>query len=492
MDFNPLQPSGNEDLLATLGLHPAQMAAAHAISNGIIEPGDVLAAHAEQPATSPEANPKPLIASPSAGPSLPPIGSTADLENRAMQPHELGPKVPSKLDTDTQELQRLQTTGPGVAQIHSKPARILARIADAAVGSLFPGVAVNIPGTTAHHGAMIQNAERAIAGDQLAEKEQATNEETAARTRELNAEAEAKLNPQAKPKEENWAEFPNFTDADGTPLIREQNSGQVVRANDKKPPTGFKPIDKSQKPDSIDQQYTEALFGGDIAKAERLLQIKRDLAKAGQAPEREPHQLGVVNGRVVELRPGMEVPAGTQTLTGELKGPTADEQRRADLATNMDENLNQLEDILKRRPDLFGPVAGRITGIKGMIGTGDADVAALKTIEEQMGMAMVGAHAMRNAQHVETAANALVNALHNKPEAIEGAISAARKSLNTFKQDVERKTGGGKPAENTTEKKAGFSVPADAPPAPKEDGHKLKANGKVLAVSKGGQWVAPQ
>ena len=36
-----------------------------------------------------------------------------------------------------------------------------------------------------------------------------------------------------------------------------------------------------------------------------------------------------------------------------------------------------------------------------------------------------------------------------------------------------------------------FQVPAGAPTAPKEDGHKLKMNGQVVAVSKGGQWVAP-
>ena len=51
----------------------------------------------------------------------------------------------------------------------------------------------------------------------------------------------------------------------------------------------------------------------------------------------------------------------------------------------------------------------------------------------------------------------------------------------------------GAPAEQKTsseEKK--FEVPADAPAAPKQDGHKLKANGNVIAISKGGKWVAPQ
>ena len=38
---------------------------------------------------------------------------------------------------------------------------------------------------------------------------------------------------------------------------------------------------------------------------------------------------------------------------------------------------------------------------------------------------------------------------------------------------------------------AAFKPPADAPPAPKEDGHLLKKGGQVIAVSKGGQWAAP-
>jgi hypothetical protein len=36
-----------------------------------------------------------------------------------------------------------------------------------------------------------------------------------------------------------------------------------------------------------------------------------------------------------------------------------------------------------------------------------------------------------------------------------------------------------------------WAVPADAPPAPKQDGKVLKADGKVIAVSKGGQWTKP-
>lgn len=127
--------------------------------------------------------------------------------------------------------------------------------------------------------------------------------------------------------------------------------------------------------------------------------------------------------------------------------PTADEQRRADLARNMNENLDQLDEIATRRPDLFGPAAGRMTQLRQTVGTSDPDVAKLKAIREYLGMASVGAHAMRNAQHVGTAADAVMNGFTNSPAAIKAAIGEARKSTGTFMADEKRRgnkaTGGG-------------------------------------------------
>lgn len=132
---------------------------------------------------------------------------------------------------------------------------------------------------------------------------------------------------------------------------------------------------------------------------------------------------------------------------------TPDEQRRADLAGNLEENLTNLEDIARRRPELFGPLQGRLTGAKQTIGSSDPDVAALKVIEEQTGLAMVGAHAMRNAQHAEKAAQSITGANHTPASALlapNGPIAKARQSLATFKADAGRRrkaiTGEGEPA----------------------------------------------
>lgn len=141
------------------------------------------------------------------------------------------------------------------------------------------------------------------------------------------------------------------------------------------------------------------------------------------------------------------------TKTGETKEapanlarkPNAEEQKRGDLAQNVNENLDTLEEIVNRRPDLFGPVAGRITKGKEMIGTGDADVGTLKTIEDNLGMAMQSAHGMRSAQHVETSAQSVLNGFKNEPAALLASIKAARNSVGTFQKNVQDTNDAGHP-----------------------------------------------
>jgi hypothetical protein len=119
--------------------------------------------------------------------------------------------------------------------------------------------------------------------------------------------------------------------------------------------------------------------------------------------------------------------------------PTADEKRRADLSENMNENLDQLEEIAKRRPDLFGSHgAGLITSIRGAVGTSDPDIAALKAIHEYLGLASLGAHSMRSAAQVGRAADAVMSGYRNSPQAMIHAIDIARHSIATFQADTER------------------------------------------------------
>lgn len=146
-------------------------------------------------------------------------------------------------------------------------------------------------------------------------------------------------------------------------------------------------------------------------------------------------QLQIANGYKAQASALANLAA--QEKVAQLNKPTVAEQNRADLANNMTENLNQLESIIQRRPDLLGPVAGRMTALRGAVGTSDPDVAQLKDIKEFLGQAALGAHSMRNAGHIETAANSIINGLHNSPDATMQAIKAARNSLSTFQGDID-------------------------------------------------------
>lgn len=235
---------------------------------------------------------------------------------------------------------------------------------------------------------------------------------------------------------------------------------------------------KPERPDTPEQQF----YDSPEEKGKTQTQKTQDWAKASQRPEqpqRPQQQLAVVDGKVVELKPGMAVPEGTESLSGDLKGskPTADEQRRADLSENLNENLQALEEIVKRKPGLFGPLHGRLTSLKATIGTSDPDIAALETIKHQIGMAQISAHGMRSAHGIAAAADSILNSFNNSPEAVQGAIDAARNSVQTFQHDVDRNKPGAK-----GEAQAGPKTEDLKPPKEADQGMKWQhrtANGKT-------------
>lgn len=168
----------------------------------------------------------------------------------------------------------------------------------------------------------------------------------------------------------------------------------------------------------------------------------------------------------------------TENAPGNLaRKPNAEEQKRADLATNVNENLDKLEDIASRRPDLFGPVAGRMTKMREAVGTDDPDVATLKTLEDNLGMAMQSAHGMRSAQHVETSAQSVLNGFKNSPQALKAAIKAARASVGTFQNNVKDTNDAGKPQ-------------AESSVVPSGADNEVYVGGKLVGHTVGGRYVA--
>lgn len=112
--------------------------------------------------------------------------------------------------------------------------------------------------------------------------------------------------------------------------------------------------------------------------------------------------------------------------------PTADEDRRADLAKSLEDIGGEVKEIAARRPELFGPIAGRATGLRTLIGTDDADIASLQADKEALGQIMLGAHSMRSATHIGVAANSVINSFHNTADAVGAAVDTAVHNANTM------------------------------------------------------------
>jgi hypothetical protein len=189
------------------------------------------------------------------------LGSTSDLESRGVASHIAPAPIakPSALETrtarDQAELNRKESTGSGISQIKNPLARGTLRGLETIGSIIAPRTTSMIPGTELHHDRLVAQDRSKIGEDELDAQREATiaktgaeTEETQSRAHSLDAASAAAGQPKAK--EESWTPFPGFTDADGTPLLHEANSGQVVRASDKQPPTGFKAsapkIDKGQ------------------------------------------------------------------------------------------------------------------------------------------------------------------------------------------------------------------------------------------------------
>ncbi len=221
-------------------------------------------------------------------------------------PPDLGiakPQIPSlapltQQTTRDRETQQRLDQGSGISQIANPWARGALRglnIAGTVASSLVPGVGAAlhaIPGTEEHHNSLVRQNTAALNAD---EAQAHTEAETGQADAAAGKDAAEAVKDQAlataaanKPgKEEKWDSFAGFTDTDGVPLVREENSGQVVRANDHKPPAGFKASTPTKEVDPKRDIQTQlaaemAKPAPDQATVKALQQRLRDIDPLGE------------------------------------------------------------------------------------------------------------------------------------------------------------------------------------------------------------------
>jgi hypothetical protein len=111
---------------------------------------------------------------------------------------------------------------------------------------------------------------------------------------------------------------------------------------------------------------------------------------------------------------------------------TADQKKKADLSENIAVNAEAVAQILKKRPDLVGTIAGRFTNIQQVMGNNDPDISAIGTHIHNIAMANSGVHGFRSHEGVRDNEAQLFNNFKNGPRAVGGALKASVDSVQTF------------------------------------------------------------
>lgn len=240
---------------------------------------------------------------PTANSSVADAGTTEDLENKGLASHLGAHSLPIRAG-----VAGLWTKADN---IHNPFLRVLgkigagaARAIDTAGTIVAPGIAGAIPGSTMNRA--IQTRSQTADEDRQAKlsQEEATTAKTTAEQKNLESETKARDNAPDKAAKDPFA------------LWMEQNPNHPVseyfKAQQENKPTAES---------SLDKQYNDAIAAGDHETATRILKVKSDLARAGQAPERPPQSLMVVPGpngtqQVINAKPGMTI-AGNAEKPGE-------------------------------------------------------------------------------------------------------------------------------------------------------------------------------
>jgi hypothetical protein len=229
------------------------------------------------------------------------------------------------------------------------------------IGSVVaPGVAAQIPGSTLNNEVQENRANRQ-------ETQDIENRQREASTAKTQADTQTELNPQPSDKtpiENAYKSLKGQINPDTGKPYSDYEAYEKVATAAQKPTTPPKPeeaafnslmgqtnpttgrpytateayqaIQRQPKPDNIDQRYQDAIDRGDHATAERLLKVKRDMAAAGQAPERpeKPQRVLMMvpqpdgSQKAVEVTPGMTI-AGNAEKPGESASAN-----RKDIATH--------------------------------------------------------------------------------------------------------------------------------------------------------------
>lgn len=386
------------------------------------------------------------------------------------------------------KLGRLQTTGSGISQIHNPWARVPLQILDAIGGGLVPGIEQRIPGTEGHHQVQLNQQQAAVTGDE--QQRAAADKSALEQAQALNQEAQPELKRTAEQLAESRAaevgthnraqeDIARAKDLSTREIAAGKTQSVADIAAEKNRSTlaqhGFK---QDEKGAIVPLEYTEmsepqqAVHDLKAAQSERekatadlrkaqaenqptLIKLAQQrLASAQEAHSIAIRRLGLseeqTEARLHGTQGGVALPGATQTDTGETVGtafqrnvlPTTGEINKGDLARSAVDRVAEMRDILKRRPDLFGPGNGRISSLQMAIGNQDPEaqkfLAASKYLADHSAALFGG-----RSEYISKSLEGL-NAQKINTAALLAALDEAEKTAKPFADVGTRHTVGGK------------------------------------------------
>lgn len=348
-----------------------------------------------------------------------------------------------------------------VLRVLGKVGAGLARGIDIAGSVAAPGIAVNIPGSTLHAQAEENRDRRQASEDTVNQERQAVTQHTQAETGAIPAttakteadtaktQADTAELGKPKPKEEEWSTVPNAQGPKGEVIQQEKNSGQMRYGA--LPGATVKPA--SDKEDPLDRQYADAIQSGDHETAARILKVKSDLAKAGQAPQRAPQTTVILpSGEVHVAKPGEVLPQGTQNVAGfATQGrPTTQERNISAQAAIAAEGIPQVIHEIDQLGDKLGPVQGRWNDfVQGKLGMDDPKFAGLRADLLMVSSAVALAHARgRLPENLREEFDHMINSPKQTPENIKAVLNHILPWMQRMQQIGNQTGTGGAPAGN--------------------------------------------
>jgi hypothetical protein len=371
--------------------------------------------------------------------------------------------------TATQEkLANTQEMGSGISRIHNPVLKTLATVGDVLAGTFAPRAEQLIPGTEGNYALHLARAQNAVKGEeaqQLAPIErrlktaQATEQESLPDLHQAQAEATA-----AKERELETGHR-NTEDINRLKAENQQMNAAATRKSTLAQ-HGFKENEKGEivpleyAEMSEPQQAVHDLKAAQSEQAEATAQLRKAqaanqpqvaaLAQARLASANEAHNIAArrlgLSEQQFEMRAhgtqgGVALPGAIESDQGQPIGtafqqnvrPTGQERNKADLATSAHQQIQDLKSIVQRRPDIFGPAAGRKTDFNVWLGSQDPDAQAFRAARTIAGDHLAGVFGGRS----EAALNALDSAIghfKDNPKAVIAGLDQLDKANAGFIQ----------------------------------------------------------